>query len=672
MSIVSSAFESSVRESLVEYCFIESEYFSRLNGFLSRPGRQVLEVEETLEANLNFHEDKLNMTVWIVSSFFLKENCNRIYEWHTSHPDFDIRIIVLATQKEDKNAFDPLPPEFVHLVLPINTEGEMVAGVTENAYKQLQLRYEKLKLQTRLALSYQDIKRITRVGQAMATERDFDRLIGLVLQQAREMVSADGGSIYVVERKPPGEKTTHIRFKQSALHLRASEFLLPIDRNSIAGYVAMTGELLVIDNCYELSGDENYQFNYEFDKAHNYYTKSMMLIPMKNHYEDVIGVIQLINRKVDFHAKLTMEEMKGEAVQPFSAKDIELIMALAGQAGVALENSFLVQDIENLFEGFVKASVTAIEQRDPTTSGHSFRVSELTVGLARAVDRISDGPFRHVKFGRDQIRELRYASLLHDFGKVGVQEKVLVKEKKLFDTELELIKWRFMYIRKALEAQYANKKLAHIKKYGTDGFDELENVLSEELQQKKEHLTDMYRTIIDANVPQVLAQGNFEKLESIACKSFRLDDGTVVPFLADNELVSLSVRRGNLNEQERLEIESHVTHTYRFLIQIPWTRDLSRVAEIARSHHEKLNGTGYPLGLRAEDISQQTRMMTIADIFDALTAPDRPYKKSMKSGFALDILRMEVKDNHLDGRLLDIFVNAKIYDLISRSGETGF
>ncbi len=648
---------SDIKKKVRELCVIESGLRPILESSLN--GRAIVSVEEALKLELDSTE-MLTLCVWVVTDDYLKNHKDQCWDWMKNHPEYDIRVMVVAAEKVSKDYFRPISPEYIHYTLPRSTGAGLICELIDNTFASLLLKYEKLNLQSKLALSYQDIRRITRVGQSMSTERDFDTLIGMILHQARELCNADGGSIYVIERTSTGQPPTHLRFKKSALMLNADEFLLPIDTNSIAGYVALKGIPLLIDDVYALTGKEEYRFNYEFDRAHNYYSRSMMVIPMKNHRDDVIGVIQLINRKKSFQKKLTPDEMKGGEVLPFDQKSLELVMALAGQAAVAIQNSLLLQDINSLFEGFVKASVTAIEQRDPTTSGHSFRVAEFTIGLAAAVDRLSSGPFGTIRFSSEQMRELRYASLLHDFGKVGVREKVLVKAKKLYDYEMNLIEWRFLYIRKALEKQYTERKLRRLKEKGPQDFNEYEKYMDQELEERLNQIEQMYITILESNEPAVVAEGNFSALEKMSSMKIRMDSGIEIPFLKQNELLSLSIRRGNLDQIERVEIESHVTHTYKFLIQIPWTSDLRRVPDIARGHHEKLDGTGYPLGLEEQEISVQTRMMTISDIFDALTAPDRPYKKSLPIDKALDILKLEARDNHVDGKLLDIFIEAGV------------
>ena len=283
------------------------------------------------------------------------------------------------------------------------------------------------------------------------------------------------------------------------------------------------------------------------------------------------------------------------------------------------------------------------------------------MGLAKAVDRLNSGPYRHLSFTREQIREIRYASLLHDFGKVGVREEVLVKAKKLYPNELELLRWRFHYVRKDIQIKFLQKKLELARNEGRAVLAEREPELDAEMQARLNDLAGMLRTIEESNEPSVLEEGNYDLLQELSQRSFFMDDGTEIPFLKENELFSLSVRRGTLNQNERMEIESHVSHTYRFLIQIPWTGDLRGVPDIAHGHHEKLDGSGYPLGLKANQIAVQPRMMTIADIYDALTASDRPYKKALNSDFAIKILNQDVDAGRLDRDLMKIFVEAEVY-----------
>ena len=537
-----------------------------------------------------------------------------------------------------------------------------------NAFSFLQLRLESFELQYKVNLSTSHISKLTRIGVSLSNEKDFTKLLRDILYSSREISVADSGSLYLIDKDEKGNPK-NLRFKISAMDLNSSEFILPINKQSIAGYVAYTGKVLNIPDVYNLPKDVEYNFNRDFDKVKNYHSKSMLVVPMKNYLGEVIGVIQLINRKKNFNNKLSVEQMRGNDVMPFDKYSEELVMSVAGQAAVAIQNNNLIQDIESLFEGFVTASVSAIEARDPTTSGHSFRVALLTVGLAETVDKISSGKFSHIKFTHEQMKEIRYASLLHDFGKVGVREKVLVKSKKLEPYELDLIKWRFHYMKKDLQEKFTARKLDYVKKNGTNGFTGFEKALELEYHIEKKRLDDMLLVIISSNEPTILEQSNSQALEDISKMNFSFLDGTELPVLTTAELNFLSIRKGSLDFEERKEIESHVEHTFQFLSKIPWTSGLKMVPSIAHAHHEKLNGNGYPRGLHAHDIPIQSKMMTIADIFDALTDKDRPYKKAVPLERALDILKMEVKDHHVDGDLLNIFIESRVFERLNTNKQ---
>jgi HD-GYP domain-containing protein (c-di-GMP phosphodiesterase class II) len=397
-----------------------------------------------------------------------------------------------------------------------------------------------------------------------------------------------------------------------------------------------------------------------------YRTRSMLVLPMRNRDGETLGILQLINRKRSARIRLESAEAVSAAVIPFDSACEELLLSLASQAAVALENNLLYKSIQGLFEGFVNASVTAIESRDPTTSGHSSRVADLTVGLASLVDGLGSGPFADVRFTPDQLREIRYASLLHDFGKVGVREEVLIKAKKLYPHTLELLKSRFAFIQVSIENRHLRKQLDHVLTHGVAHFHSCRHAMDEACSRETDLLGVALATILQANEPTVLEEGRFHEILEIATRTYLDASGDERPWLSPQEVAQLSIRRGTLDALERREIESHVTHTFRFLKQIPWTRDLAGVPLIAESHHEKLNGSGYPHGLLGDAIPIQSRMMAIADIFDALTASDRPYKKAVPLERALDILGHEARDGHIDRRLLDLFIEGRIFERVLR------
>ena len=518
-----------------------------------------------------------------------------------------------------------------------------------------------------------DLRELSRVGAALSTERDLDTLLEMILSQALRLASADAGSLYLMERDAAGNPST-LRFKLSLNitlpELPFSESTIPIDHTSLAGYVAATGNPLMISDVYLLPEHVTYRQNRSFDEKFGYRTRSMLVLPMRTHRDETIGVLQLINRKRDGTVPLTSQQLVDQQVIPFDQRAAELVAALAAQAAVAIENSRLYEDIERLFEGFVTAAVTAIEARDPTTSGHSFRVATFTTNLAEAVDMAGEGPYKGLKFNREQLREIRYAGLLHDFGKVGVREQVLVKQKKLYGHDLTILRHRFHSLQQQADLEFERERAEHLLANGEKDYRETVQHLELLRRVRREELGRWLDSIVRANEPTILPEGSFEELTEIGQQTYMDFDGIERPLLSEEELRFLMINKGNLDPRERREIESHVTHTFRFLERIPWTRELSGIPKIAFGHHEKLDGTGYPRGAKDLEIPVQTRMMTIADIYDALTATDRPYKRAVTAERALDILSAEAKGGLIDAHLLATFVGAEVFKHVTPTEGT--
>ena len=547
---------------------------------------------------------------------------------------------------------------------PVGTVITALRGALRHAAALLAERSAKEQEQNR----YQELTELTRVGVALSHERDLTKLLEMILSQARRITNSDAGSLYLAERTEDQGPPRKLRFKLSQNfslpNLPFSEFTVAVDHGSLSGYVAATAQPLVIADVYLLPEDVTYKQNRSFDEKFGYRTKSMLVLPMRTHKDEVIGVLQLINRKKNADTMLTSNAVVEREVVPYDNRSVELVNALASQAAVAIENSNLYADIERLFEGFVTASVRAIEQRDPTTSGHSLRVATLTETLARSVDRAGAGRYKDLKFSETQLKEIRYAGLLHDFGKVGVREQVLVKQKKLYPWDLDIIRHRFAYLLQGVDLQYERERANYLALHGEKNYAEAVASLNDIRRERREELQVFLDNIVRANEPTVLPEGSFDELRDINHRTYIDFDGVERPLLRDEELRFLMIRKGNLDDQERREIESHVTHTVKFLEQIPWTRELKGIPSIAYGHHEKLNGRGYPRRISAEDIPVETRMMTIADIFDALTATDRPYKRAVPYERALDILNMEAKEGMLDVDLLDTFIEARVFESV--------
>ncbi len=455
------------------------------------------------------------------------------------------------------------------------------------------------------------LQSILDVAKALAAQRELDPLLEMILAEAAKVVEADRCTLYLldVERGVLWSKIAH----------GASRIEVPLGVG-IAGAVGASGEAVVIPDAYA-----DPRFNRQVDAATGYRTRSILCVPMKNSRGELVGVLQALNRRDG----------------PFGPEDAELLSALGGQAAVALENALLHEDIERLFEGFVRASVVAIESRDPSTAGHSERVARLTEELARSLAAWRTGPYAGLRFEPADMRQLRYAALLHDFGKVGVREHVLVKASKLHPHERERIAARFALLRQRLETERLEARLEGRPEGPAD--------------ERLGELDALWEVIEVCNRPTVTPTDAPALLARIAGRRFRDQRGEETPYLLPEEVRWLSTPQGSLSEEERREVESHVTHTFQFLRQIPWTRALRRVPEIAFGHHEKLDGRGYPRGQRADGIGVETRMMTIADIYDALTATDRPYKKAVSPQAALDILAAEARSGKIDAALLEAF-----------------
>ncbi len=510
-----------------------------------------------------------------------------------------------------------------------------------------------------------ELGELIEIARAITTEREIDKLLGLILEKSRFVTAADAGSIYVVEGSDPEITRRELRFKLSqndSVSFDSSEFTMPISPHSMAGHVALEKTTIRIEDVYEMPPGSSFGFDRSFDEKVGYRTRSMLCTPLVSSKGEVIGVLQLINKKREQTQKLLSEEDFNRLVVPFDERSEQLLSTLAAQAGIALENAILYDEIRSIFEGFVRASVEAIEARDPTTSGHSRRVAELTVGLAQAVERVDAGPYRDVVWTREDVRELEYASLLHDFGKIGVRENVLVKAKKLYPHDLSAIRRRFDFVIRTIESDVLARKLRVLERGGASG--ELAD-LDRELAERLAEVDQAWRVIETANEPTVLAAGDFRKIEELGRQTYVTLAGDPATLLTAEEVKSLSVMRGSLTPEEFDEIRSHVSHTYRFLSRIPWGKTFARVAVIAGAHHERLNGTGYPNRLRAEEIPMQSKMMTVSDIFDALTASDRPYKRAVPVEKALQILGFEVKDNHVDGELVRIFTEARPWERVT-------
>src|ERR1700758_181357 len=596
-----------------------------------------------------------------------------------------VRIIALSEECYK----DPRLDTAVFAYLPPSTPIPLVGRMIENALRDIcrdNLHHQSAE---QLRIASTEIDELNRIGVALSAEHEIPKLLEMILSRARQLTAADAGSIYFVEAEQDGfwssspkahsaitgsiqEREIDWRKSNVTSRPKTLRFLwaqndtvsfpfeqtkVEISDASIAGHVALTGESVQLDDAYDVPPGLPYTINHDFDAKLGYRTKSILAVPMCNEKGEVVGVLQLINSKRDPGAKLTSHAAAAEQVVPFTLHHRKLLLSLASQAAVALQNSRLLASIENLFEGFVRASVVAIEQRDPATCGHSARVARLTLALADAVNRTTTGPLAHIHFTPTHKKELRYAALLHDFGKVGVRENILLKKEKLYPAQLELLRHRFLFARRSSETELLRVKMDLLLAHGEHAHNQAAQEAEVLFQRYCTELDALWDYVLQCNLPSSAPETVRPRLPEAATRTYVDLNGISQPLITDEEIRLLSIPQGSLDPLERAQMEDHVMYTVRFLSQIPWTPEIRGVIPIAGAHHEKLDGSGYPHQLSADHISWQTRMLTIVDIFDGITASDRPYKKAFSPEEALAILRAQVAAGAIDPDLFELFAD---------------
>jgi HD-GYP domain-containing protein (c-di-GMP phosphodiesterase class II) len=505
------------------------------------------------------------------------------------------------------------------------------------------------------------IRRLNEIGIALSAEQNLDRLLEMILEEARSFSRADGGTLYTVDHERQcldfaivQNESMHIRMGGAGQPITWPSVPLLVEGTpnyaNVSSYVALTGEIVNIPDVYTAEGFD-FSGPRKYDATTGYRSRSMVVIPMRNKEDEIIGVLQLIN---------ALDPGTGE-VLPFSDNDVALVSSLASQAAVALTNVRLYQDLERLFESFIVTIATAIDEKSPYTAGHIRRVQELTMAIAAAINRESDGVFKEFRFSGDELNELRIASWLHDVGKIITPEYVVDKKTKLetIIDGVDLVAARFDLLRKEARIRNLEAKLALYA--GNDPPPDALAELDARLAEEERRLCEERDFVVRCNQPgEYLGEENRARLREIAAKRGEID-GCETPYLTDDELTDLSVVKGSLNDREREIIMNHALVTMKMLKCLPFPRRLRHVPEYASYHHEKLDGTGYPFRLRGDQLPLQTRIIAIADIFEALTAKDRPYKRPMSIAETLKIMEFMKKDGHIDADILELFVRDEIY-----------
>ena len=497
------------------------------------------------------------------------------------------------------------------------------------------------------------VEDILNIGIALSLEKDHNRLLEMIVSEARRITNADGGTLYLRDGDFLVFKITQNESLQSFQGGSGEPINLPpvpMRMENVSSYVALHNESVNIPEVYEaegfdFSGPKNY------DKIIGYRTVSMLVIPLENHEGEVIGVLQLINA-LDDHKQPV----------PFSPDFEKVISSLASQAAISLTNQQLMEDIEQLFNSFVEVMATAIDSRTPYNAHHTRRVALLSGALATVIDNENEGRWADVHFDIDRTKQLVMAAWLHDIGKIATPLAVMNKCSRV-ETQLELILQRLDYIEQTIKTGYLEKMLA--LRADVDVAPDTQASLEKSWEEQKMMLAQSRDLIIKVDNPATFVdQETQNQLQEIASRRYVDCSGRELPWLTQDELINLTVVKGTLTEPERKIMEDHVLVTQRMLEKIPFINKLKEVPFFASIHHEHLDGKGYPLGLKAEDIPLEGRILALTDVFDALTAADRPYKKAMPVDQALKILGFMVKDGELDGDLLDIFIKHQVWEKI--------
>lgn len=511
------------------------------------------------------------------------------------------------------------------------------------------------------------INKLTQIGLALTAEKDIKKLLKMILTEARSLSHADAGTLYIVdtdENRLRFEILQNDSMNQSATAQTDGEFTLPDvplyeqgepNHTNVSSYVALTGEIVNIPNVYE-SGFFDFTGPRKYDAATGYRSESMLVLPMKNHENDIIGVLQLLNA----------QNPETGRTEPFSENYVDIIASLASQAAVSLTKAQLIEDLQKLFYAFIQSIATAIDEKSPYTGGHIERVVDLTMIIAKNISECSHGPFRETHFSDDEMEELRLAAWMHDVGKITTPEYVVDKSTKLetiFD-RIDLVESRVHLIAASMENSLLRQKIALLE----DGTDDLSEIQRLEKTTAKEinALYDTLAVIKSVNkTSRPVSEDKIKQIRDFARKKYEFN-GETHPFLSPDELDNLSIHQGTLTPRERKVIENHAAMTLKILEQLPFPRSMANTPEYAASHHEKLDGSGYPRQLSGENLPLQSRILAIADIFEALTAKDRPYKPPMKLSVALNILNAMKKSDHVDPDILDFFIRNRLYETYAR------
>ncbi|MEO5353166.1 MAG: GAF domain-containing protein [Magnetococcus sp. XQGC-1] len=518
------------------------------------------------------------------------------------------------------------------------------------------------------------VNRLNEIGVALSSMKNPDMLLETILLGAKALTNSDAGTLYTVTENQTLKfqilRTDSLNIAQggtTGVPIKLPE--LPLYRHGkpnlamVAAYTALKEETVNIPDAYEAEGFD-FSGMRAFDSAMNYRSKSFLTVPLKNHENELIGVLQLINAT----------DPESKEIRPFSPEDQQLAESLASQAAIALTNQRLIADLKKLFESFIQTIATAIDEKSPYTGGHGNRVPILSEMIAKAAKESTLGDLKDFDPTDEEMYEIRIAAWMHDCGKVVTPEYVVDKATKLetiYD-RIHTVSTRFEVLKRDAEIEFLNQKLAIISQYNGSAhpaFVQLEAqhaqlaAIEQAFHDRLDQLEDDRRFIMTCNVGGEYMSAEMQnRVKEIAqYRWWNPESKSDEPFLSETEVYNLCIPKGTLTKEERAVINHHVTTTKKMLTTLPFPKNLRRVPEIAGSHHETMIGTGYPDGLVREQMSIPARIMAVADVFEALTASDRPYKPAKSLSESLKILGFMKKDQHIDPDLFDVFIRSKIY-----------
>lgn len=507
------------------------------------------------------------------------------------------------------------------------------------------------------------IERLTEIGRALSRERNLNALLEMILDEARRFTHADAGTLYIKEGDTLRFKILQNETMKARIGGKPEDEIpfppVKLRKSNVSAYVAMTGVSVNIpdvycSNLFDFTGPK------VFDKSTGYRSKSMLVVPMRNHENDVIGVLQLLNAQ---------NPATGEIIS-FSAFHESLTESLASQAAVAITNVALINDMAQLFESFVEVMATAIDEKSPVMGGHIRRVAELTLEMAEVVNDQKTGAFKDIHFGSERLHELKIAALMHDIGKVTTPVNIVEKANKLetiFDRK-HFVGLRFDYLVQQAKTKGLQRQLQLMEQDASQ--EELRQV-EEDTEREAAKLLDMKNFVLMCNHPgEFLQDEKVERLQTISKLTYMDENGVERHYLTEDELENLSIRKGSITEKERDIMKHHAVVTLNMLNKIPFTKALRNIPKFAGAHHECVDGTGYPLGLKGDEIPFEGLLLAVTDVAEALTAADRPYKKAMPLSMVYQILRKMVESGKLDNNLVELFINQKVYERYKNKQET--